>query len=168
ARRTPYRVEVPVQLTLAGRTIRGRIDAVYRESGTGPDDGPRYEIVDWKTGRSQDADPLQLAIYRVAWAEQHGLPLSAVTAAFVYVRSGEVVRPAGLPGRAGLERVLLGEPGDADVGGDGDVDGDVAIGRDGDGDVGRDGDADIGWDGDADTTGNDRIDAGTVTESERT
>ncbi|NEW76061.1 ATP-dependent helicase [Streptomyces rapamycinicus] len=140
ARRTPYRVEVPVQLTLAGRTIRGRIDAVYRESGTGPDDGPRYEIVDWKTGRSQDADPLQLAIYRVAWAEQHGLPLSAVTAAFVYVRSGEVVRPAGLPGRAGLERVLLGEPGDADVGGD----------------------------GDADTTGNDRIDAGTVTESERT
>ncbi|TMU92517.1 ATP-dependent helicase [Streptomyces sp. DASNCL29] len=140
ARRTPYRVEVPVQLSLAGRTIRGRIDAVYRESGTGPDDGPRYEIVDWKTGRSQDADPLQLAIYRVAWAEQHGLPLSAVTAAFVYVRSGEVVRPAGLPGRAGLERVLLGEPGDADVGGD----------------------------GDADTTGNDRIDAGTVTESERT
>ncbi|EXU67551.1 ATP-dependent DNA helicase [Streptomyces sp. PRh5] len=168
ARRTPYRVEVPVQLTLAGRTIRGRVDAVYRESGTGPDDGPRYEIVDWKTGRSQDADPLQLAIYRVAWAEQHGLPLSAVTAAFVYVRSGEVVRPAGLPGRAGLERVLLGESGDADAGGDGDVDGDVAIGRDGDGDVGRDGDADIGWDGDADTTGNDRIDAGNVTESERT
>lgn len=148
ARRTPYRVEVPVQLTLAGRTIRGRIDAVYRESGTGPDDGPRYEIVDWKTGRSQDADPLQLAIYRVAWAEQHGLPLSAVTAAFVYVRSGEVVRPAGLPGRAGLERVLLGEPGDADVGG--------ARG------------ADVGGGGDADTTGNDRIDAGTVTESERT
>ncbi|MFE2181477.1 UvrD-helicase domain-containing protein [Streptomyces sp. NPDC059455] len=140
ARRTPYRVEVPVQLTLAGRTVRGRIDAVYRESGTGPDDGPRYEIVDWKTGRTQDADPLQLAIYRVAWAEQHGLPLSAVTAAFVYVRSGEVVRPAGLPGRAGLERVLLGEPGDADVGGG----------------------------GYGDATGNDRIDAGTVTESERT
>ncbi|MBA6433142.1 ATP-dependent helicase [Streptomyces sp. GMR22] len=168
ARRTPYRVEVPVQLTLAGRTIRGRIDAVYRESGTGPDDGPRYEIVDWKTGRSQDADPLQLAIYRVAWAEQHGLPLSAVTAAFVYVRSGEVVRPAGLPGRAGLERVLLGEPGDADVGGDGDVGGDEGLGRDGDGDVGGVRGADVGGDGDADTTGNDRIDAGTVTESERT
>ncbi|MBI0299707.1 ATP-dependent helicase, partial [Streptomyces sp. PRKS01-29] len=120
ARRTPYRVEVPVQLTLAGRTVRGRIDAVYREPGTGPDGGPRYEIVDWKTGRSQDADPLQLAVYRVAWAEQHGLPLSAVTAAFVYVRSGEVVRPAGLPGRAGLERVLLGEPGGADADADGD------------------------------------------------
>ncbi|WP_262701786.1 MULTISPECIES: ATP-dependent DNA helicase [Streptomyces] len=172
ARRTPYRVEVPVQLTLAGRTVRGRIDAVYRESGTGPDDGPRYEIVDWKTGRSQNADPLQLAIYRVAWAEQHGLPLSAVTAAFVYVRSGEVVRPTGLPGRAGLERVLLGEPGDADVGGsvdvgrDADVGGSVDVGRDAD--VGGNGDADVGGHVDADATGNDRIDAGTVTESERT
>ncbi|WP_413807312.1 UvrD-helicase domain-containing protein [Streptomyces sp. OE57] len=166
ARRTPYRVEVPVQLTLAGRTVRGRIDAVYRESGTGPDDGPRYEIVDWKTGRSQDADPLQLAIYRVAWAEQHGLPLSAVTAAFVYVRSGEVVRPAGLPGRAGLERVLLGEPGDADVGGNVDVGVDAEVGGNVDGS--GDGVVDIGGDGDADATGNDRIDAGTVTERERT
>ncbi|WP_240529204.1 ATP-dependent DNA helicase [Streptomyces antioxidans] len=168
ARRTPYRVEAPVQLTLAGRTIRGRIDAVYRESGTGPDDGPRYEIVDWKTGRSQDADPLQLAIYRVAWAEQHGLPLSAVTAAFVYVRSGEVVRPAGLPGRAGLERVLLGEPGDTDVGGEADVGADAEAVGDGDTDLGGYTDRDADTTGDADTSGNDRIDTGTVTESERT
>ncbi|WP_434101085.1 hypothetical protein, partial [Streptomyces malaysiensis] len=35
-----------------------------------------------------DADPLQLAIYRLAWAEQHGLPLSAVTAAFVRTPGG--------------------------------------------------------------------------------
>ncbi|MBL1095871.1 ATP-dependent helicase [Streptomyces coffeae] len=108
ARRTPHRVEVPFQLTLAGRTVRGRIDAVYRE----PARGGGYEIVDWKTGRSRDADPLQLAIYRLAWAEQHGLPLSAVSAAFLYVRSGEVVRPAALPGRAELERILLGETDD--------------------------------------------------------
>ncbi|WP_143676084.1 PD-(D/E)XK nuclease family protein, partial [Streptomyces milbemycinicus] len=111
AHRTPYRVEAPFQLALAGRTIRGRIDAVYRAPravGGGP--GVRYEIVDWKTGRSQNADPLQLAVYRLAWAEQQGLPLSAVSAAFVYVRSGETVRPAALPGRAELERILLGEP----------------------------------------------------------
>ncbi|MER7789363.1 ATP-dependent DNA helicase [Streptomyces sp. NPDC097640] len=110
ARRTPYRVEEPFQLALAGRTIRGRIDAVYRvprAAGAGP--GVRYEIVDWKTGRSQDADPLQLAVYRLAWAEQRGLPLSEVSAAFLYVRTGDVVRPADLPGRAGLERILLGE-----------------------------------------------------------
>ncbi|WP_069815647.1 ATP-dependent DNA helicase [Streptomyces sp. TP-A0874] len=101
AHRTPYRVEVPVQTALAGRVIRGRIDAVYRT-------GDRYEIVDWKTGRSQNADPLQLAVYRLAWAEQHGLPLSDVTATFLYVRTGEAVRPEGLPDRAELERVLLG------------------------------------------------------------
>ncbi|MDX3225732.1 ATP-dependent DNA helicase [Streptomyces sp. ME19-01-6] len=114
AHRTPYRVEAPFQLALAGRTIRGRIDAVYRAPravGTGP--GVRYEIVDWKTGRSQDADPLQLAVYRLAWAEQQDLPLSAVSAAFLYVRSGEIVRPAALPGRPELERILLGEPQEA-------------------------------------------------------
>ena len=109
ARRTPHRVEAPFQLTLAGRTVRGRIDAVYREPAAGTEDGPGYEIIDWKTGRSREADPLQLAIYRLAWAEQHGLPLSAVSAAFLYVRSGEIVRPAELPGRAELERILTGE-----------------------------------------------------------
>ncbi|MEV7287332.1 UvrD-helicase domain-containing protein [Streptomyces sp. NPDC093252] len=124
ARRTPYRVEAPFQLGIAGRVIRGRIDAVYRTGGgatggrteqvTAPDTdaAETYEIVDWKTGRSQDADPLQLAVYRLAWAEQRGVPPEAVTAAFVHIRTGEVVRPEGLPDRAALERLLLADPGD--------------------------------------------------------
>ncbi|MFF0556796.1 UvrD-helicase domain-containing protein [Streptomyces sp. NPDC004266] len=103
AHRTPYRVEVPVHLSLAGRVVRGRIDAVYRDPESGA-----YEIVDWKTSRDRSADPLQLAIYRLAWAEQHGLAPEEVTAAFVYVRTGEVARPTRLPGRAELEAVLLG------------------------------------------------------------
>ncbi|MFD7497879.1 UvrD-helicase domain-containing protein [Streptomyces sp. NPDC059832] len=103
ARRTPYRVETPFQITLAGRVIRGRIDAVYRTGDT-------YEIVDWKTTRTNTADPLQLAVYRLAWAELHDLPLTDVTATFLYVRSGETVHPARLPGRAELERILLDEP----------------------------------------------------------
>ncbi|MFF3031768.1 UvrD-helicase domain-containing protein [Streptomyces rubiginosohelvolus] len=103
ARRTPYRVETPFQITLAGRVIRGRIDAVYRTGDT-------YEIVDWKTTRHRTADPLQLAVYRLAWAELHDLPLDAVTATFLYVRTGETVHPQGLPGRAELERILLDEP----------------------------------------------------------
>jgi DNA helicase-2/ATP-dependent DNA helicase PcrA len=102
AARTPHRVEVPVHLTLAGRVVRGRIDAVYRDPGTGA-----YEIVDWKTSRTRSADPLQLALYRLAWAEQHGLAPEEVDAAFVYVRTGEIVRPARLPGRAELEALLL-------------------------------------------------------------
>ncbi|MFI0922653.1 ATP-dependent helicase [Streptomyces sp. NPDC021012] len=109
AHRTPYRVEVPVHLSLAGRVVRGRIDAVYRD----PDSGA-YEIVDWKTSRDRSADPLQLAIYRLAWAEQHGLAPEEVAAAFVYVRTGEVARPTRLPGRAELEALLLdGAPPDA-------------------------------------------------------
>lgn len=106
ARRTPYRVEAPFQLTLAGRVIRGRIDAVYRDVDP-VTDTVTYEIVDWKTARARTADPLQLAVYRLAWAEQHGIAPDAVTATFLYVRSGEAVRPQGLPGRAGLERILL-------------------------------------------------------------
>ncbi|MFI2644678.1 UvrD-helicase domain-containing protein [Streptomyces sp. NPDC018610] len=108
AHRTPLCVEAAFQLAIAGRVVRGRIDAVYQEGDGGE---ATYEIVDWKTNRSRTADPLQLAVYRLAWAEQHGVPLERVTAAFVYVRTGEVVRPDGLPDRAALERLLLGETG---------------------------------------------------------
>ncbi|MFJ9830399.1 UvrD-helicase domain-containing protein [Streptomyces sp. NPDC101169] len=106
AHRTPYRIEAPFQLTLAGRVVRGRIDAVYRNR-----DGDRttYEIVDWKTHRAHTADPLQLAVYRLAWAEQQGVPPESVTAAFLYVRTGEVVHPEALPDRAALERLLTDE-----------------------------------------------------------
>ncbi|WP_123626140.1 ATP-dependent DNA helicase [Streptomyces sp. SAI-097] len=107
ARRTPFRVEAPFQLSLAGRVVRGRIDAVYKE---GDSDNATYEIVDWKTNRAATADPLQLALYRIAWAEQQHVPLASVTAAFLYVRTGEVVRPQGLPDRAALEKLLLAEP----------------------------------------------------------
>ncbi len=107
ARRTPFRVEAPFQLSLAGRVVRGRIDAVYKE---GDGDTATYEIVDWKTNRAATADPLQLALYRIAWAEQQHVPPVSVTAAFLYVRTGEVVRPQGLPDRAALEKLLLAEP----------------------------------------------------------
>ncbi|MFJ5805782.1 UvrD-helicase domain-containing protein [Streptomyces sp. NPDC093093] len=105
ADRTPHRMEAPVQLTLAGRVVRGRIDAVYRHH-EGPYD---YEIVDWKTGRTTEADPLQLAVYRLAWAEATGTPLERVDAAFLHVRSGRVIRPRALPDRAGIERILQGK-----------------------------------------------------------
>ncbi|WP_328788840.1 UvrD-helicase domain-containing protein [Streptomyces sp. NBC_00273] len=103
ADRPPHRMEAPVQVTLAGRVVRGRIDAVYRN----PDGS--YEIVDWKTGRTTEADPLQLAVYRVAWAEATNTPLDRVSAAFLHVRSGRVIRPRNLPDRARLERILQGE-----------------------------------------------------------
>jgi DNA helicase-2/ATP-dependent DNA helicase PcrA len=104
ADRRPHAVEAPFALVLGGQVVRGRIDAVYTE----PDGG--YLLVDWKTNRSPDADPLQLAIYRVAWAELTGLPLERVRAGFYYVRSGTLVTPEALAGRADLERLVRGEP----------------------------------------------------------
>ncbi|SNQ46029.1 hypothetical protein FRACA_1220001 [Frankia canadensis] len=84
--RRPYAIEESFELPLAGRIVRGRIDAVYALGGG------RWEVVDWKTGRSS-ADDLQLAIYRLAWARLRGVDPSAVDAAFLYVRTGEVVHP---------------------------------------------------------------------------
>ncbi len=107
AHRTPYAIESTFQLALAGRVIRGRIDAVYR---TETAEGVTYEIVDWKTGHGGSADPLQLAIYRLAWAEQQGVPVETVTAAFVFVRTGKVTHPERLPGREELERLLNPAP----------------------------------------------------------
>ncbi|MHA6762773.1 UvrD-helicase domain-containing protein [Streptacidiphilus sp. PAMC 29251] len=104
---TPYRVEAPFQLLLAGRVVRGRIDAVYR-TGDGSTGEGGFEVVDWKTNRQETADPLQLAVYRLAWAEQAGVPLEQVSAAFLYVRSGSIVRPEALPGREELERLVTG------------------------------------------------------------
>ncbi|MFI0237349.1 UvrD-helicase domain-containing protein [Streptomyces sp. NPDC016845] len=111
AHRTPYRIELPFQLAVADRVVRGRIDAVYKQ---GDGDAATYEIIDWKTGHQQNGDPLQLAVYRLAWAERQGIPLESVSAAFVYVRSGETVRPRRLPGRAELERLLTQDAGTAE------------------------------------------------------
>lgn len=97
--RVPYAVEPPFALVLGGQVVRGRIDAVY-ETETG------FLVVDWKTNVKQTADPLQLAVYRLAWAELQGVPVEAVEAAFHYVRSGELVHHHDLPGRAELERLV--------------------------------------------------------------
>ena len=59
-------------LVLRGQVVRGRIDAVFLE-----DDGSHL-VVDWKTNRQHTADPFQLAVYRLAWAELRGLPLEKV------------------------------------------------------------------------------------------
>lgn len=101
ADRVPVAVEQPFSLVLAGRVVRGRIDAVYAE-------GDGYLVVDWKTGQREAADPLQLALYRLAWAETAGVPLERVGAAFCFVRSGRLVTPSAeeLPDRAALEAWL--------------------------------------------------------------
>ena len=101
----PYAVEAPFTLLLAGRLIRGRIDAIYKIN-TGPNQQELFQVVDWKTNRAESADPFQLAIYRLAWAEVQGIPVDGVDAIFYYVRSDRIVRPERLPGRAELEQLI--------------------------------------------------------------
>jgi DNA helicase-2/ATP-dependent DNA helicase PcrA len=100
--RSPVAIETPFSLVLAGQQVVGRIDAVFR-------DDRQWEVVDWKTSRSATADPLQLAVYRLAWAELNGLDPADVVGAFYYVRLGEVQRFDDLPGRQELETLIAGE-----------------------------------------------------------
>ncbi len=103
ADRAPVAVEAPFALVLAGQVVRGRIDAVYVDSAEN-DDG--FLVVDWKTNRQQDADPLQLSLYRLAWAELRGVPVEQVRAGYYYVRDRQLVVPP-LLDRPDLEKLLL-------------------------------------------------------------
>jgi DNA helicase-2/ATP-dependent DNA helicase PcrA len=91
ATRTPVRVEVPFETTIAGVLIRGRIDAIYS-------DGDGFQVVDWKTGSKKlgESARVQLAMYRLAWAKLSGCELSKISAAFHYVPSGVTDQPADL------------------------------------------------------------------------
>jgi DNA helicase-2/ATP-dependent DNA helicase PcrA len=106
AGRTPEQIEAPFSLVLGGQQFGGRIDAVF--SSNDGDGTRRYEVVDWKTNAAADADPLQLSIYRLAWAELLGIDLALVTGAFYYVRLGETARYGtdDLLDRARLEQLL--------------------------------------------------------------
>jgi len=97
AHRTPVRVEVPFETTIAGVLIRGRIDAVYA-TDTG------FEVVDWKTGSKKlgQSAAIQLAMYRLAWAKLSGTDISNVSAAFHYVPTSVTDRPSDLFGEAEL------------------------------------------------------------------
>jgi DNA helicase-2/ATP-dependent DNA helicase PcrA len=109
ADRTPIEVEAPFATVVAGVVVRGRMDAVFA------DPGGRYDVVDWKTGRQPSgveaqAAAVQLAAYRLAWAELAGVPVEHVRAAFHYVREGVTVRPADLLDAAGLAALLNSVP----------------------------------------------------------
>jgi len=106
ADRTPIDVEVPFDMVIGGRVVRGRIDAIFAD-----DDGGAT-VVDWKTGVPPDTPEakqhaaIQLAVYRLAWAQLHDCPVEKVRAAFHYVRSGRTVSPDTLPGADDLVALL--------------------------------------------------------------
>ncbi|GAA3178078.1 hypothetical protein GCM10020255_070440 [Rhodococcus baikonurensis] len=85
-----------------------------------PDGG--WTVIDWKTGAepsaaNEDAVVMQLAAYRVAWAElmsararsagrNEQFPADKVRAAFHYVRSGRTIAPENLPDGEALARLI--------------------------------------------------------------
>ena len=101
ANRTPARVEVPFETTIAGVLIRGRIDAIYA-------DGDGFQVVDWKTGSKQlgKSAQVQLAMYRLAWAKLSGCDISKISAAFHYVPTGVTDQPADLLDEAALVMLI--------------------------------------------------------------
>ncbi|MDQ3475169.1 MAG: PD-(D/E)XK nuclease family protein, partial [Actinomycetota bacterium] len=96
ADREPTEVEVPFHVRVGdGLALRGRMDAVFGDARTG------FEVIDWKTGAvpsgsEKQSAAIQLAAYRLAWASLSGVEVDQVSAAFVYVRYGETVRPTDL------------------------------------------------------------------------
>ncbi|MES9538343.1 UvrD-helicase domain-containing protein [Actinomadura sp. NPDC000600] len=109
AAREPLDIEVPFETIIGDRLVRGRMDAVFRTRDGG------YEVVDWKTGSPPSGEEarfaaVQLAAYRLAWAELAGVDVAQVSAAFHYVAADVTVRPADLLDAAGLAALLEGVP----------------------------------------------------------
>jgi len=109
ADRDPVEVEVPFELVIDDIVVRGRMDAVFRDSDGG------FTVVDWKTGRrpagaDARAAAIQLAAYRLAWADLTATELANVRAVFCYLRDGETVAPSDLLDRDGLVVLLRSVP----------------------------------------------------------
>ncbi|MEO9329916.1 ATP-dependent helicase [Gordonia aurantiaca] len=105
ANRSPTEVEVPFETVIGGIVVRGRIDAVFAEK-----DGS-WTVVDWKTGvvpepAKRESLFIQLAAYRIAWAQLAGVPVEKVRAAFHYVRDGHTLQADDLPDEATLAAKL--------------------------------------------------------------
>jgi DNA helicase-2/ATP-dependent DNA helicase PcrA len=109
AERVPHEVEVPFTCDVAGISLRGRMDAVFADTGGG------WTVIDWKTGalpHDEDLPALtvQLAAYRLAWASLAAVEVDQVRAAFHYVRQNRTIRAADLMDAAGLRDLLRAVP----------------------------------------------------------
>lgn len=92
ANRRPLMLEVPFETDIAGLCIRGRVDAVFRDSADG------VVVLDWKTGRkprgaAASAHALQLAVYRIAIARLLGIAVDRVRAGCYYAATSDTSYP---------------------------------------------------------------------------
>jgi len=93
ASKKPVEVEREIHLVLDGQVIVCKIDAVYAT-----DDG-RFQVVDWKTGKAPrsaadlEAKQLQLALYRLAYAQWKGIDPALIDAVFYFVSDDRIITP---------------------------------------------------------------------------
>ncbi|MGP5051926.1 ATP-dependent helicase [Brachybacterium alimentarium] len=118
ADRTPIAVEHPVQTRVGTIAVRGVIDAVFVDPDApaepGDPAGGGVIIVDWKTGRvprpaQLRERALQLSLYRLAWHERTGLPLSRIRTAFHFVADGVTHEVTRHPSRERIAEMLTAE-----------------------------------------------------------
>ena len=98
--RKPEAVEIEILVPLAGNTIVCKIDAVFEiESSRNLPGGPRYEIVDWKTGKAPtsaadlELKQYQLALYRLAYSRWAKIDPNRIDACLYFVADDIIVRP---------------------------------------------------------------------------
>lgn len=114
AERQPIAVELEISIPFAGRTLVCKLDAVYQDdssevAGTGA--APRFEIVDWKSGRPPKNDAerslrfLQLDLYRHAYARWAEVDPAQIDVTLFYVAEGQELRGEHARSFADLEQL---------------------------------------------------------------
>ena len=73
--------------------------------------GDEYEVVDWKTGRVKEGEDLasasiQLAMYRLAYAKLHNIPIEKIKAAFYYVADDKTIYRENLSGEDEIAAII--------------------------------------------------------------
>lgn len=130
-----FAVEIPLETTIAGTTLRGRIDAVFAtdaqgaalshhvfETWTGLPRTERdhrmatctFDLVDWKTGEvprgpELEEKELQLAVYRIAFSRLYSVPLHHIRGHFVYLDRDTVHSPETLADVSTVESIIRGD-----------------------------------------------------------
>ncbi|MGK2308436.1 ATP-dependent DNA helicase [Cutibacterium sp. V970] len=108
---TVLAVERSFVMTIGSTVVRGRLDAVVAD----PDHPGDELVIDWKTSRPQSADPLQLSIYRLAWARARGIEPSRVRAVFHHVGANETITAEPLLDADEVAAILDGVGGGSDM-----------------------------------------------------
>ncbi|WP_251364648.1 MULTISPECIES: ATP-dependent DNA helicase [unclassified Leucobacter] len=94
----PISVEQQVALPFAGRTLVCKLDAVYELPPREGEEAPRFEVIDWKAGRSpqtakeRETRFFQLDLYRHAYAQWAGVSPERIDVSLFYVAEGVELR----------------------------------------------------------------------------